>query len=52
MCLFKRMLPSAAGRLLLEILVSVEDALECLLAGQTQQKTYIVQEGNDLWSIA
>lgn len=33
-------------------LVSVEDALECLLAGQTQQKTYIVQEGDDLWSIA
>ncbi|HBI26321.1 MAG TPA: hypothetical protein DDY25_01150, partial [Peptococcaceae bacterium] len=33
-------------------LVSGEDALKCLSAGQDTQKTYIVQEGDNLWSIA
>lgn len=32
--------------------VSVQDALKLLLGGQSQQKIYVVQEGENLWEIA
>lgn len=33
-------------------LISVEDALKFLSEGQAQQKTYVIQEGDNLWEIA
>lgn len=33
-------------------LLSVEDALELLMGGQSQQKTYVVKDGDNLWEIA
>lgn len=49
---FKENVTFCSRQVAVRDLVSGEDALQCLSAGQDKLKTYIVQDGDNLWSIA